>query len=104
VRTDMLWEKFSDRTKGLIDSVTYLAFFLPAMAVLFVLSWDDFLYAWSIDERSNLSSWQPVLWPFRGVIPLTALMLFVQGVSELLKSLWAARTGTLLAHHEKIEL
>jgi hypothetical protein len=31
-------------------------------------------------------------------------MLFVQGVSELLKSLWAARTGTLLAHHEKIEL
>jgi TRAP-type mannitol/chloroaromatic compound transport system permease small subunit len=104
VRTDMLWEKFSERTKGLIDSVTYVAFFLPAMAVLFVLSWDDFLYAWSIDERSNLGAWQPAVWPFRGVIPLTALLLFVQGVSELMKSLWAARTGTPLAHHEKIEL
>jgi TRAP-type mannitol/chloroaromatic compound transport system permease small subunit len=104
VRTDMLWEKFSERKKGMIDSLTYLLFFLPAMVVLFLLSWDDFLYAWSIDERSNLGAWQPVIWPLRGVIPLAALLLFTQGVSELLKSLWAARTGTPLAHHEKIEL
>src|SRR5574341_180508 len=93
VRTDMLWEKFSDRKKGIIDSITYLLFFLPAMTVLFFLSFDDFLYAWSIDERSNLGAWQPMIWPLRGVIPLTALLLFSQGVSELLKSLWAARTG-----------
>jgi hypothetical protein len=31
-------------------------------------------------------------------------MLFMQGVSELLKSLWAARTGVTLVHHEKIEV
>jgi TRAP-type mannitol/chloroaromatic compound transport system permease small subunit len=79
-------------------------FFLPAMAVLFFLSLDDFFYAWSIDERSNLGGWRPVIWPLRGVIPLTALLLFAQGVSELLKSLWAARTGVALVHHEKIEL
>jgi TRAP-type mannitol/chloroaromatic compound transport system permease small subunit len=38
------------------------------------------------------------------VVPLTALLLFLQGVSELLKSLWAARTGQMLVHHEKIEI
>src|SRR4029453_5051827 len=27
VRTDMLWDKFSDRKKGIIDSVTYVLFF-----------------------------------------------------------------------------
>ncbi len=104
VRTDMLWEKFSDRRKGMIDSLALAVFFLPTMAILFYLSVDDFLYSVSIDERSSSGAWTPILWPLRGVIPLTALMLFVQGISELLKSLWAWRTGEFLARHEKIEV
>ena len=104
VRTDMLWEKFSDRTKGMIDSLAYILLFLPTMAVLFVISIDDFLYSVSIDERSSSGAWTPVLWPLRGVIPLTAFMLAVQGVSELMKSLWAWRTGDVLTQHEKIEV
>ena len=74
------------------------------MAVLFAISIDDFIYAVSIDERSSSGAWTPILWPFRGVIPLAAFMLFVQGVSELLKSLWAWRTGQFLTVHEKIEV
>ena len=104
VRTDMFWEKFSDRTKGVIDSVAYVVLFLPSMAVLCYMSLDELAYAWSIGERSTLTPWQPILWPFRAVVPLTAALLFLQGVSELMKSLWAARTGKLLVHHEKIDI
>jgi TRAP-type mannitol/chloroaromatic compound transport system permease small subunit len=104
VRTDMLWERFSNRRKGMIDSLALLVFFLPTMAVLFSISIDDFLYSISIDERSSSGAWTPVLWPLRGVIPLTAFMLFVQGISELMKSLWAWRTGDFLTVHEKIEV
>jgi len=104
VRTDMLWEGFSDRTKGMIDSLAFLLFFLPTMAVLFFISIDDFLYSVSIDERASSGAWTPVLWPLRGVIPLAAFMLFVQGISELMKSLWAWRTGEFLTKHEKIEV
>ena len=104
VRTDMLWENFSDRKKGLIDSIAFIVFFFPAMAILFFLSFDDFLYSWEMDERSTLASWQPIIWPLRAVIPFTALLLMLQGVSELLKSLWAARTGVALVRHEKIEI
>jgi TRAP-type mannitol/chloroaromatic compound transport system permease small subunit len=104
VRTDMLWEGFSDRTKGMIDSLALTLLFLPTMAVLFFISIDDFFYAVSIDERSSSGAWTPVLWPLRGVIPLTFFMLFLQGISELLKSLWAWRTGQFLAKHEKIEV
>jgi len=104
VRTDMLWERFSNRRKGIIDCVAYTLFFLPSMALLFYLSFGDFVDAWEIGERSTLTPWQPVIWPFRGVIPLAALLLFVQGVSELLKSLWAARTGEVLVQREKIEV
>ena len=104
VRTDMLWERFSDRTKGMIDSLAALLLFLPTMAVLFFISIDDFLYSISIDERSSSGAWTPILWPLRGVIPLTAFMLFLQGISELMKSLWAWRTGEFLTVHEKIEV
>jgi TRAP-type mannitol/chloroaromatic compound transport system permease small subunit len=104
VRTDMFWEKFSDRTKGIIDGVAYLVLFLPSMAILCYISFNEFTYAWSIDERSTLTAWQPPLWPFRAVVPVSAALLFVQGISELMKSVWAARTGTLLVHHEKIEI
>jgi TRAP-type mannitol/chloroaromatic compound transport system permease small subunit len=104
VRTDMLWAAFSDRTKGMIDSLAFLLFFLPTMAVLFFISIDDFLYSLSIDERSSSGAWTPILWPLRGVIPLAAFMLLLQGISELMKSLWAWRTGEFLTRHEKIEV
>ena len=104
VRTDMLWEKFSDRTKGVIDSIAFALLFLPSMAVLCYMSLDELVYAWSIGERSTLTPWQPILWPFRAVVPLSAALLFLQGISELMKSLWAARTGKLLVHHERIDI
>jgi hypothetical protein len=63
VRTDILWEAFSDRTKGMIDSLAFLLLFLPTMVVLFFISIDDFLYSISIDERSSSGAWRPVLWP-----------------------------------------
>lgn len=104
VRTDMLWDGFSDRTKGMIDSLAFLLFFLPTMVVLFAISIDDFFYSLSIDERGSSGAWTPVLWPLRGVIPLAAFLLFLQGISELMKSLWAWRTGVFLTKHEKIEV
>ena len=77
---------------------------LPTMAVLFFISIDDFLYSVSINERSSSGAWTPIIWPLRGVIPLTAFMLFLQGISEVMKSLWAWRTGEFLTQHEKIEV
>ena len=104
VRTDIFWDKFSDRTRGMIDSVSYLLLFLPVMVVLFAISIDDFWYAYSIGERSTLGLWQPIVWPFRAIVPLSAALLFLQGISEFLKALYALRTGTALVHHEKVEI
>ncbi|TDR93234.1 TRAP transporter small permease subunit [Enterovirga rhinocerotis] len=104
IRTDLLWDNFSDRTKGAIDAVAYLLLFLPVMAVLFFISVDDALYAYQIGETSQLGLWRPVLWPFRAMIPLAAALLFFQGISEVLKALWQWKTGIVLTHHEKIEI
>lgn len=104
VRTDMLWEKFTDRNKGRIDLIAFIVLFMPTMMVLFYISVDDFLYSMSINERSNTTSWQPIIWPLRAVIPLSCALMFIQGISETMKCLHAARTGQFLVHHEKFEI
>ena len=104
VRTDMLWERFSERTKGLIDFTSYALLFYPVMITLFVISVDDAWYAFTIGETSEQSPWRPILWPFRASIPLSALLLMIQGVSETLKAWFQIRTGREFEHHEKWEV
>jgi TRAP-type mannitol/chloroaromatic compound transport system permease small subunit len=104
IRTDMLWEKFSARTKGRIDAVAYLFFFFPAMILLFYASVDEAWHSWQMGELSEQTAWRPILWPFKALVPATALLLMIQGVSELLKSIHAARTGRFLTTAETIQI
>jgi TRAP-type mannitol/chloroaromatic compound transport system permease small subunit len=104
IRTDLFWEQFSTRKKGWIDSLSYLLFFFPGLTMLLVISGNEALYAWQINETSDQTAWRPILWPFKGVAPLACLVLLIQGVSEFLKSLYMARTGRELEHKEKIEI
>ncbi len=104
IRTDMLWEKFSDRKKGIIDSIAYIAFFFPAMAMFFFASVDEAWHAFKINELSEQTAWRPILWPFKAVVPLTAVLLLIQGISEFLKSLYAWRSGRLYEKREAIEI
>jgi TRAP-type mannitol/chloroaromatic compound transport system permease small subunit len=104
IRTDFFFEKWSIRTKGTIDSVAYVVFFFPSLMVFLVVSWNEGWYAFTIGEVSEQTPWRPILWPYKMVIPLAVLLLLVQGVSETIKSLWAARTGIELEHKEKIEV
>ncbi len=104
IRTDFFWEKFSPRTKGIIDTVSYVVFFYPALITLLVISGTEAHYSWTIREVSDQTPWRPPLWPFKIVVPLACLLLIIQGVSELLKSFYEARTGIELEHKEKIEV
>jgi len=104
VRTDMLWEKFSERRKGWIDLASYVVFFYPTLITLMVISVDDAWYAFRINELSEQTPWRPIMWPFRSAVPLAALLLMVQGVSESLKCLYQIRFGREFEHREKLEV
>ena len=104
IRTDFFYEKWTAKTKGMVDSISYLAFFFPSLIMLLAASGSEALYALSIREVSEQTPWRPILWPYKSVVPLTCLLLMVQGVSETIKSLYAWRTGIELEHKEKIEI
>ncbi|MCL4747806.1 MAG: TRAP transporter small permease subunit [Burkholderiaceae bacterium] len=104
IRTDIFFDKWSARTKGIIDSIAYIAFFFPSLFVLMIVGGSESWHAFEIGETSEQTPWRPILWPFKMVVPLTCLLLMIQGVSETIKSVWEARTGIELEHKEKVEI
>jgi TRAP-type mannitol/chloroaromatic compound transport system permease small subunit len=104
IRTDFFYEKWSAKTKGIVDSTSYIVFFFPSILMLLWISGGEAWYAYDIKETSEQTPWRPILWPYKAVVPLTCVLLLIQGVSELIKSFYAARTGVELEHKEKIEV
>ena len=40
----------------------------------------------------------PIIYPLKTVIPITLLLLLIQGVAELLKAIWTFRTNIAFRH------
>jgi TRAP-type mannitol/chloroaromatic compound transport system permease small subunit len=104
IRTDFFYEKWSDKTKGMVDSISYIVFFFPSIIMLLAASGSEAWYAWTISETSEQTPWRPILWPYKSVVPITCVLLLVQGISEVIKSTYAWRRGIVLEEKEKIEI
>src|SRR5262245_43156754 len=93
VRTDFLWEKWSPRARAAIEIVGYLACFFPGMALFLIAGLEATWSSYLADERSADTSWFPPLWPLKALVPASAALLLLQGVSELLKAVaaWTKR-------------
>ena len=94
IRADFLYRNWPPRARGAVDAALYLGFYFPAM-ILFL--WFSGEYAWdavSRGERVDDTAWRPLAWPARLAMPIGALLLILQGVSETLKSFHAAMGGT----------
>lgn len=81
IRVDVFYGRWSSRTRATIDAVSYVLFFFPGMLFVLYAGGVEARQAWAIGERAG--PWP--LYPFKAVIPLTALLLVLQGVSELVK-------------------
>jgi TRAP-type mannitol/chloroaromatic compound transport system permease small subunit len=104
IRTDFFFERWSVRTRGVIDSTAYIVFFFPSLMLFLTVSGAEGWYAFEIGETSEQTPWRPILWPFKMVVPATCLLLMIQGVSETIKSVYAAGTGIELEHKERVEV
>ncbi len=93
IRADFLYRNWSARTQGTVDAALYLIFYFPG---LLVFMWTSIDYAWTaVDrgERGMDTAWMPYMGPIKSVLPISALLLLIQGVSETLKSFYAVHKG-----------
>jgi len=92
VRVDIFYRGFSARHKALVNLLGSLLLLLPVCIFLLWSSWGYVATSWSLHEGSREAGGLPYVYLLKTLIPLSALLLILQGVSQVLSSL-----GTLLA-------
>ena len=103
IRTDFLYQKWSVKTQALVDALCYLFLFVPGIAIFLWIGTEFAWQSWLRAERSVGSSWMPVIYPLKAVLPIATAMLLLQGLAEFLKCLHALRTGKWLGEHKSME-
>lgn len=93
IRTDWLYEKWSVRTRAMVDSACYILLYFPGLTIFLWVGWKYALRSTTLQERIISSPWMPFIWPLKLCIPIATLLLLIQGISELTKSLYALKTG-----------
>ena len=87
------YANWSPRRQALVDLACYVLMLLPFAGVFLFVGWGYFVKAYVTNETFVSSSWQPITWPFKLAMPLTGLLLLIQGFSECLKCVHAIRFG-----------
>jgi len=87
VRVDVFYASASPRTKAWIDLLGSLLLLLPFCIAVIWFSWPYVARSWAILERSRETSGLPLVFVLKTLIPLFALILALQGLSQAIKSL-----------------
>jgi TRAP-type mannitol/chloroaromatic compound transport system permease small subunit len=84
IRIDILSNRYSQRTRNIVEMLGHLAFLLPLCLVMVWLSLPFFWRSYSSGEVST-NAGGLLIWPAKGLILLGFIMLLVQWLSELIK-------------------
>ena len=93
IRADFLYRNFKVKTQGRVDFWLYLLFYFPGLLVFFYMTTGFVQESIMRSERGMDTTWMPYMWPIKSCLWLGIIFLLIQGVSELLKSYYAATKG-----------
>jgi TRAP-type mannitol/chloroaromatic compound transport system permease small subunit len=96
VRVDVFYSRASQRGRALIDLFGALFLLLPFTAVILYFALPYAARSWAILERSPETSGLPFVYLLKTLIPLFALLMGLQGVSQAMRAaLSLTRKGAL---------
>ena len=107
IRIDIVNNLLPKRVRNIIDVIGHALFLLPLCALLMVTGLPFFFRSYNINEQSMNAGGLPQ-WPAKSLVFIAFSLLFLQGVSELVKRVAIMRgllpdTETLSAHDMVIE-
>lgn len=103
VRGDVLYGFFPPRLQAALDLILYFVFFIPGVIALV---WAGYTYAaesLAINEHSTLTANGPPLYPFKMVIPISGILLLVQGCVEIVRCVICLQQGEWPARVKDVE-
>lgn len=84
VRIDVLYGRLGPRARAWVDLLGGLLFLLPMSGLITWLGWEFFLASYAIGETSPDAGGLP-RWPIKLAVPLGFALLWLQGLSEVIK-------------------
>lgn len=84
IRIDVVNARFSKRTRDLVDVIGHVLFLLPVAGLLTWTGW-RYAHASFLQNEQALNAGGLPQWPIKALIPVAFALLFVQGLSELIK-------------------
>jgi TRAP-type mannitol/chloroaromatic compound transport system permease small subunit len=90
IRIDIINNMMPQRLRDWIDVVGHAFFLLPLTIVMIVTGIPFFLRSWEVNEQSGNAGGLPQ-WPTKSLVMIGFALLFVQGVSELIKRIAVMR-------------
>ena len=93
VRGDVLYRLMKTKTQAKLDLILYFIFFFPGVLALTFYGFDYAALAWKIKETSWNSPAQIQIYMAKSLIPLSGLLLTLQGVAEVFRCLNCLKTG-----------
>ena len=93
VRSDMMYRLWRPRVQATMDLVLYAVFFLPAVGAWIYSGWAYASLSFRFREVSIFSPAGVPVFPLKALIPVTGVLLLLQGVAEIIRCILCLRSG-----------
>ncbi|MFZ1058696.1 MAG: TRAP transporter small permease subunit [Candidatus Rokuibacteriota bacterium] len=93
VRSDMVYRFWRPQVQASVDLALYIAFFLPAVGAWIYAGWAYASLAVRFREVSIFSPAGVPVFPLKVLIPVTGVLLLLQGVAEIIRCILCIRSG-----------
>jgi len=97
IRTDFFSKDWPLNVQVKLDIAQYLLFFLPGMVMFTYMSWQFADESWDLKE-ALMTTWRPPAYWYKTVIPVSSVLLLLQGLAEVFKCFKTLRTGIDYRH------
>jgi TRAP-type mannitol/chloroaromatic compound transport system permease small subunit len=106
VRIDLIYGRLPKRGKAVVNILGGLLFLLPVCLLMIKMSWSVFITSFCINECSP-DAGGLLRWPIKLALPVGFFLLFLQGVSQIIKEIIVLRNPRQArippeAHDEKV--
>lgn len=94
VRGDWLYRSWQPRIQARWDLLLYFLFFFPGIITLIYSGWDYAAQSWAMKERSLFTPNGPPIYHFKTIIPITGVLLLLQGMAEVMRCIYCIRNNS----------
>jgi TRAP-type mannitol/chloroaromatic compound transport system permease small subunit len=93
VRGDVLYRFWRPRVQASMDLVLYFIFFLPAVLAFIYSGWGYAAMSIRFREVSIFSPAGVPVFPLKTLVPVTGVLLLLQGIAEIIRCVLCIRSG-----------